>query len=89
MPSDVSPIPTTVEDAVREVNKIKSMVTDAVEEGVKSAMKAIKQGRNAAEDMIGEARYTVKRRPFQAMGVVFAAGVLLGSLVTWLASRRD
>jgi len=81
-------VPAPVEDALREAARIKSMVTDAVEDGVKSAMKAIKQGRYAAEDAIGEARHTVKQRPFQAMGVVFAAGVLTGSFLAWLGSRR-
>jgi ElaB/YqjD/DUF883 family membrane-anchored ribosome-binding protein len=80
-------MPATVEEALREVSRIKSMVTEAVEDGVKTAMKTIKQGRYAAEDMIGDARHTVKQRPFQAMGVVFAAGVLTGALVGWLASR--
>jgi len=87
MPSDVLEMPASVEEALREVSRIKSIVTEAVEDGVKSAMKAIKQGRYAAEDMIGEARHTVKQRPFQAMGVVFAAGVLTGALIGWLASR--
>jgi ElaB/YqjD/DUF883 family membrane-anchored ribosome-binding protein len=87
MPSDVLEMPATVEEALREVSRIKSMVTEAVEDGVKTAMKTIKQGRYAAEDMIGDARHTVKQRPFQAMGVVFAAGVLTGALVGWLASR--
>jgi ElaB/YqjD/DUF883 family membrane-anchored ribosome-binding protein len=87
MPSDVLEMPATVEEALREVSRIKSMVTEDVEDGVKTAMKTIKQGRYAAEDMIGDARHTVKQRPFQAMGVVFAAGVLTGALVGWLASR--
>ncbi|HEY3624736.1 MAG TPA: hypothetical protein VGL00_00575 [Terracidiphilus sp.] len=87
MPSDVLEMPATVEEALREVSRIKSIVTEAVEDGVKTAMKTIKQGRYAAEDMIGDARHTVKQRPFQAMGVVFAAGVLTGALVGWLASR--
>lgn len=85
--SDVLEIPASVEEALREVSRIKTVVTEAVEDGVKSAMKAIKQGRYAAEDMIGDARHTVRRRPFQAMGVVFAAGVLTGALVGWLAAR--
>jgi ElaB/YqjD/DUF883 family membrane-anchored ribosome-binding protein len=89
MQSGALEMPGTIDDAVSEVARIKTMVTDAVEEGVKSAMKAIKQGRYAAEDMIGDARYTVKRRPFQALGLVFGAGVLIGGFVAWLASRRD
>ena len=80
-------LPASVEEALREVSRIKSIVTEAVEDGVKSAMKAIKQGRYAAEDMIGDARHTVRKRPFQSIGVVFAAGVLTGALVGWLASR--
>jgi ElaB/YqjD/DUF883 family membrane-anchored ribosome-binding protein len=88
MPADISDISTTVEDALREVSKIKAMVTEAVEDGVQTAIKAIKQGRYAAEDVIGEARHTVKQRPFQAMGVVFGAGVLVGGLLAWIGSRR-
>ncbi len=87
MPSDVTEVPAAVEEALREVSRIKTMVTEAVEDGVKSALKAVKQGRVAAEDMIGDARQTVRKKPFQAMGIVFAAGVLAGALVGWLASR--
>jgi ElaB/YqjD/DUF883 family membrane-anchored ribosome-binding protein len=79
----------SVDDILREVSKLKAVVTDAVEEGVESAVKALKQGRDVAEDAIYEARRTVKQKPFQAMGVVFAAGVLTGSLVAWLSSRRS
>jgi len=79
----------SVDDILREVSKLKAVVTDAVEEGVESAVKALKQGRDVAEDAIYEARRTVKQKPFQAMGVVFAAGVLTGILVAWLSSRRS
>jgi len=87
MPPDVMEMRESVEEALREVSRIKSIVTEAVEDGVKTAMKTIKQGRYAAEDMIGDARHTVRKRPFQAIGVVFAAGVLTGALVGWFASR--
>jgi ElaB/YqjD/DUF883 family membrane-anchored ribosome-binding protein len=89
MQADLSEVTATVEDALREVSKLKTMVTEAVEDGVKTAVKAIKQGRYAAEDMIGEARHTVKRNPLQAMGIVFAAGVVTGALVAWIGTRRD
>ncbi len=82
--------PTSIEDVLNELTNLKSVVTDAVEDGVKTAVKAIKQGRNAAYDAIDDARHTVKRKPFQTVGVVFAAGVLTGTLVAWLSSsRRD
>jgi len=78
----------TVEDVLREVSRIKSVVTDAVDEGVRSAVKAIKQGRRAAEDTIDDTRRAVKRNPFQALGIVLVAGMALGALVVWMGSRR-
>ena len=88
MPTNYVELPASVEDALREVSRMKTVVTEAVEDGMKSALKAIKQGRNAAEDVISDARHTVKQRPFQAVGVVFGAGVLVGGLLTWWSSRR-
>ena len=79
----------SVEDVLREVSRLKSVVTEAVEEGVEICGKALKQGRDAAEDVIYDARHTVKQKPLQSMGVVFAAGVLAGSLLAWLSTRRS
>ena len=89
MPTNYVELPASVEDALREVSRIKSVVTEAVEDGVKSAVKAMKQGRSAAEDAMDEARHRVKQSPFQAMGIVFAAGMLAGGLLAWMGSRRS
>ena len=78
-----------VEEILREVSRIKTVVTDAVDDGVQSALRAVKQGRDIAEDTIHDARYAIKRNPFQAMGIVFAAGIAIGSLVTLFSVRRD
>jgi ElaB/YqjD/DUF883 family membrane-anchored ribosome-binding protein len=78
----------TVEDIFREVSHIKAVVTEAVDEGVKSALRAIKQGRDAAEDAVHDARYAIKRNPIQAAGILFAVGIVVGSLIT-LSVRRD
>jgi ElaB/YqjD/DUF883 family membrane-anchored ribosome-binding protein len=78
----------TVDDVLREVSRLRSVVTEAVEDGVQSAVKALKQGRHAAEDVIDDARHTVKQNPLQAVAVVFAVGVLTGSLLAWVSTRR-
>jgi hypothetical protein len=52
MLEDVLEKPATVENPLREVSKIRSRVTDAVEDGVRSASQAIRHGRYAAEDAI-------------------------------------
>ena len=56
-----------VDDILREVSRLKSVVTEAVEEGVQTAVKALKQGRSAAEDAIYDARHTVKQKPFKPL----------------------
>jgi ElaB/YqjD/DUF883 family membrane-anchored ribosome-binding protein len=88
MPADILERPATVEDVAREVSKIRSIVADAVEDGVRSARQAIKHGRYAAEDVIEESQHAVKQRPLQAMGIAFAAGVLAGSFLAWIGFRR-
>lgn len=88
MPADILEKPATVEDVAREVSKIRSIVADAVQDGVRSARQAIKHGRYAAEDVIEEAQHAVKQRPLQAMGIPFAAGVLAGSFLAWIGFRR-
>ncbi len=79
----------TVEDVLREVSRIKTIVTDAVDDGVQSALRAVKQGRDATEDAIHDARYAIKRNPLQAAGILLAAGVFLGGLITLVTMRRD
>jgi ElaB/YqjD/DUF883 family membrane-anchored ribosome-binding protein len=78
----------SVDELYREVSRIKTVVTEAVEDGVKTAVKAIKQGRHAAEDNLDDAKHTIKQKPFEAVGIVFAVGVLIGAGLTWVGSRR-
>ena len=79
----------SVDDVLREVSRIKAVVTDAVEDGVQSALRAVKQGRDSAQDVVHDARYAIKRNPFQAAGILFAAGIVVGCLVTIFTTRRD
>jgi ElaB/YqjD/DUF883 family membrane-anchored ribosome-binding protein len=78
----------SVDEVLREVSRIKEVVTDAVEDGVKQAVKAIKDGRQSAEDIIYDTKRRVKQKPLEAVGIVFAVGVLTGALLTWAGSRR-
>ena len=81
--------PATVDEVLREVSRIKSAVTDAVDDGVRSALRAAKQGRAFAEDKIDDARHVIKRNPLQAAGVVFAAGIVIGTVITLICYPRD
>ena len=88
MPTSVFDKTAMVEDALREASKFRSTVTDVVKDGVRTANQQIRRGRYAAEDMFEEARHTVKRRPVEAVALMFAAGVLVGGLVACLARPR-
>jgi len=78
----------TVEDVLREVSKIRSIVADAVDDGVRSALRTVRQGREAAEDALDDAKRAVKQNPLEAVGIVFAAGVVAGCLAAWIGMRR-
>ncbi len=88
MPADVLQKPASAEDARRKVCKIKSIVRDAVQGGVRSASRAIRHGCYAAEDVIDQAEHKIKQRPFEPIGMLFATGVLVGDVLTWIGSRR-
>ena len=70
----------------------KSHFTDTLEDGVRSARRAVKHGRYVMEDLVEEAQHAVKQKPLEAVGIVFTAGILAGALagcmVTWLGLRR-
>jgi ElaB/YqjD/DUF883 family membrane-anchored ribosome-binding protein len=88
MPADVLKNMATPEEARRQVSKVRSIVSEAVGDSVRSASRVIKHGRLAAEDLIDEAEHRVKQQPFRSVGVAFASGVLAGTLLTWIAFSR-
>jgi len=88
MQADVLKNMATPDEARRQVSKVRSIVSEAVGDSVRSASRAIKHGRLAAEDLIDEAEHTVKQQPFRSVGVAFSAGVLAGVLLTWVRFSR-
>lgn len=75
------------EDLLRDASRFRSMIADAVDDGVQAAMKTINQGREAAEEALQDAKHAVKRNPMQAMAISFAVGLAVGGLAIW-SSRR-
>jgi ElaB/YqjD/DUF883 family membrane-anchored ribosome-binding protein len=76
-----------LDEVLKEASKLKSMVAEAVEDGVKSALRAVKQGRHRAEDAIDDAKHAVRKNPAEAVGIAFAAGIITGALAAWFAAR--
>ena len=80
-------IPDT-DEVLGQVARMKSMITDAVDEGVQSAMSAIRQGRRVAQDALDDATDAVTTNPLRSVGVVLAAGIAIGAIAVWLSGRR-
>jgi ElaB/YqjD/DUF883 family membrane-anchored ribosome-binding protein len=67
---------------------MKETVADAVEDGISTAKRAVKQGRRAAEDLVDDAEYQVKQHPLSAVGVSFGIGLGLGAVIGMLLARN-
>jgi ElaB/YqjD/DUF883 family membrane-anchored ribosome-binding protein len=89
MPASVFEKTTRVEDAFREASKIKSAVTDAVKNNLRTANQQIRKGRYAAEDLIEEAKHAVKQKPIAVVAIAFITGLVVGGILTCaIAPRR-
>jgi ElaB/YqjD/DUF883 family membrane-anchored ribosome-binding protein len=71
-----------------EVKRVKEAVSDAVDNGIVAAKRAVKQGRRAAEDLVDDAEYRVKQHPFSSLGISFGVGVGLGAAIGILLARN-
>lgn len=85
MAAEVSTKPAEINDSHRGISTIRSIVTNTIEDGIRSAKQAIRHGRDGAEDALDEVKHTVKHHPLQAVGLAFAAGVFGGGLLAFAA----
>ncbi|HKQ77592.1 MAG TPA: hypothetical protein VJ810_28105 [Blastocatellia bacterium] len=72
-----------------EVNRMKQAVVDDVEDRLAEAKRALKHGRRMAGDLVDDAEYQIKRRPFSALGVTFGIGMGLGAAIGVLLARHN
>ena len=73
-----------------EARLLKSLATDAIDDGVHAAKRAIKSVRRSVEelgDLKEEAAHRVKRQPLKAVGVALGVGLVLGLAVGWIGWR--
>ena len=73
-----------------EAQLLKSLASDALEDGVhaaKRAIKSVKRGVEELGDLKDEAAYRVKRQPFKAVAIAAGVGLVLGMAVGWIGGR--
>lgn len=73
-----------------EARLLRSLATDAVEDGAyaaKRALKTFQRGVHRAEDLKDEAIHQVKRQPVKAVAIAAATGLAVGTIVGWIGGR--
>lgn len=73
-----------------EAQLLKSLATDAVEDGVhaaKQAIESIRRGVEELKDLKEEAVHRVKCQPLKAVGVALGVALVLGLAVGWIGWR--
>ena len=53
------------------------------------ARRIAKRGRYAAEDLVDETTYRIKRDPLRSVAITFAIGLGVGALAGWMAGRAQ
>lgn len=72
-------------DAVRQASHVahearllKMLASDALEDGVHAAKRAMTHGMHDLDDLRDSAAYRIKRAPLMTVGLALGAGILLG-----------
>ena len=74
-----------------EVQMVKSLAQDAIEDGVHAAKRALKsaqRGIERLEDIKDEGVHYVKRQPLKAIAMAAGIGLVVGMAAGWIRGRR-
>ena len=73
-----------------EARMLKSIATDAVEDGVYNARRAMKSARRDFDDARDAAAHRIKQQPLKTVGAAFGIGLFVGAVaasLAWFAVR--
>jgi ElaB/YqjD/DUF883 family membrane-anchored ribosome-binding protein len=73
-----------------EARMLKSVATDAVEDGMYKVRRAVTTARRDIDDARDDATHRIKQQPLKSVGLAFGVGVGVGlatTAVAWLALR--
>jgi ElaB/YqjD/DUF883 family membrane-anchored ribosome-binding protein len=65
---------------------MKSVARDAGQEGVYAAKRLVRRVQHGVESLQDEAAYRVKREPIKAVAVAAGVGVVVGVVLSWIAT---
>ena len=77
-----------VAESIRKLSRATSAMADAIDEGVSVIKHAVKRSGDAAEEIMEDATQRVKRHPVETVAATFALGVVVGTIIGWVVSRK-
>lgn len=73
---------------MRAVSRAAAALADVVEDSLTAAKRIGKDTSDAAEQWMDDTNQRIQRHPVETVIGAFAAGILLGAFLGWLAQRR-
>ena len=77
----------TALDLGEKAVRAKLAVDHAVEDGIRAAHNAVRQGRYAAADFVEDTTLRVRKHPLRSLGWAFAGGMLFGGTMLYAAGK--
>lgn len=78
-----------IAESARQASHATSAVADAIiDDGVGVVRHAVKQGGDAAEELLNDTTQRIQRHPVLTVAVTFAVGFTAGALIGWMTKRR-
>jgi len=78
-----------IAESSKHIDQAKGVVNDACEDFVRKSKRAVKAGRESAEEFVDHAEHAVKRYPKAAVASGIMTGIILGFCLGWLLASRD
>jgi len=77
-----------IDDTTHKATRAASAVADALEDSVSAARRKVRDGADAATELIYDTKKRVQRHPLETIAITFAVGIAAGTLLGWLIKRE-
>lgn len=77
-----------IADTAHKASRVTSAMTEAFEDSIGMAKRAVKHSADAAEEFMEDTQQRIKRHPVETVVAAFAGGVALGMLLGFFGRRK-
>lgn len=77
------------EQVAHDARRLTERAAEVLEDGLHTARRTFKRRTRDLEDLRDDAEARVRKNPMAAIGLTFAAGLMLGVVIGWAGHRRS